>query len=227
MSWMLYTLREGMIIILQVGGPIIFLVAAIGLSIGLIQTVTNVQDQTTPSAIKITSVLFLFLIAGVWMFNHLTEFTKRSIDKSFSMVKENTQNLEINDEDFKTTADFTETFSGALLTRGSGISSANATNPTNLINNQAINMINTFSKGLKINNFMRNSSLSPMSYSMPPYLQQPQYNYIPSSIPPIQETPKITEKPPLIKVSPVLPNTNTEIRETGDSLPNPKNSDWF
>jgi|GEM_PF-3681260 len=98
MSWMVEAFQEGIMAILFVSGPVILVTSVIGLSVGLIQTVTSVQDQTTPSALKIVGVAIVFIVGGVWMYGYLTEFTEKTWANSFEQVSRNHRALLLNDE---------------------------------------------------------------------------------------------------------------------------------
>jgi type III secretory pathway component EscS len=89
MSWMLGPLREGIMTILIVAGPIILAAAGVGLLIGILQAATQIQDQAIPSAMKLIGILLLLVFMGMWMFTYLTNFTEKTIGRAFSMVINN------------------------------------------------------------------------------------------------------------------------------------------
>lgn len=88
MGWTIQALQEAIWAILIVAGPIVLLAAAIGLGLGIIQTVTNIQDQTTPAAFKIIGIGALLIIGGLWMFGYLKEFTIKTMEAAFTKTKE-------------------------------------------------------------------------------------------------------------------------------------------
>lgn len=100
MNWLLGPLREGIITILIVAGPIIIVAAAAGLLIGILQAATQIQDQAIPNAVKLIGILVLLVVLGVWMFSRLTSFTEKTIARAFSTVISNrtpvTDNLQDN-----------------------------------------------------------------------------------------------------------------------------------
>ena len=89
MNWLLVPLREGIVTILIVAGPIILVAAAAGLLIGILQAATSIQDQAIPNAIKLIGIMILLIVLGVWMFARLTTFTEKTIGQAFSMVISN------------------------------------------------------------------------------------------------------------------------------------------
>lgn len=107
MGWTIQALQEAIWAILIVAGPIVLLAAAIGLGLGIIQTVTNIQDQTTPAAFKIIGIGALLIIGGLWMYGYLKEFTVKTMESAFTKTKEHknaisTEELErINKEQYK------------------------------------------------------------------------------------------------------------------------------
>ena len=254
MAWMIQTLREGIMTILIVAGPIVFIAAAIGLTVGLVQTVTNIQDQTTPTALKIVGLSVLFIVAGTWMFNHLNEFTKKTIDKSFSLVNENRTKLEIpeadnnkiinNEENFIRT--FSEPMALALNPK------ANNLNNNYLTNNNKKDYLfqQTFSEAMNntSNNTAKNSEY--LSNNLNNNNLSPDYKYLENSKP-ISELPSSyqglssynsnynssEQKSQIKNIKPVLPSSmNSSINNNynysdnysetkGDKLPAPKTAD--
>ena len=93
MNWMLGPLREGIMTVLIVAGPIIIAASVLGIVIGILQTATQIQDQTLPSAIKLIAVLLLLIFLGMWMFTYVTNFTEKTIGRAFSMVLSNRQSV--------------------------------------------------------------------------------------------------------------------------------------
>lgn len=93
MSWMLGPLREGIMTVLIVAGPIIIAASVLGIVIGILQTATQIQDQTLPSALKLIAILLLLIFLGMWMFTYVTNFTEKTIGRAFSMVINNRQSI--------------------------------------------------------------------------------------------------------------------------------------
>ena len=91
MDWMPQAIRDGIIVILVVSGPLVMVAAAIGLVIGILQAATQVQEQTIGSALKIIGVFALIIIAGFWMYQYLNQYTSRTISSAFTFVPKQTQ----------------------------------------------------------------------------------------------------------------------------------------
>lgn len=96
MNWMIQTVIQGIFTILIVAGPIVGIASVIGLSIGLIQTVTNIQDQTTQTALKLFGISTVLVIGSVWMYNYLTDFTHDTFTEAFRVVDENRSTIDLN-----------------------------------------------------------------------------------------------------------------------------------
>ncbi|HEY9886286.1 MAG TPA: flagellar biosynthetic protein FliQ [Vampirovibrionales bacterium] len=95
---MLGPLRDGLMTILIIAGPVILSAAGIGLLIGILQAATQIQDQTIPSAVKLTGIMLLLIFLGAWMFGYMTRFTERSIATAFSQVINNRNSIDYSEE---------------------------------------------------------------------------------------------------------------------------------
>lgn len=177
MNWMLQTVKEGIMAVLLVAGPIVFVASAIGLAISLVQTVTNIQDQTTPTALKITAISVVLIVGGTWMFEQLKEFTINTIDKSFSMVSNNRTAIDIPKEN---DAKLVQTFSNPFQT---GENLQSDSKGKSLLNNFASMPNATFNRAMeslppqqKIAMQQQPTYQSPASsaYQQPYYQPQPQ-----------------------------------------------------
>jgi len=50
--------------VLKISGPILLVAVAVGLTIGLLQALTQIQDQTLPQAVKLLAILIMLVIFG-------------------------------------------------------------------------------------------------------------------------------------------------------------------
>ena len=72
---------------LKIGGPILAVALVIGVAIGLIQAITQIQEMTltfVPKAIAIAAVVLFF---GSWMMESLIIFTTDLFDRIPELVK--------------------------------------------------------------------------------------------------------------------------------------------
>ncbi|MDA1325706.1 MAG: flagellar biosynthesis protein FliQ [Proteobacteria bacterium] len=77
--------REGLIVMLKIGSPIMLIALITGLSISLIQALTQIQEMTlafVPKILVIFASLMLFL---PFMMTTLTNFTQRLFDRIVSL----------------------------------------------------------------------------------------------------------------------------------------------
>lgn len=93
MDWMPQAVRDGIIVILVVSGPVVLVAAAIGLLVGILQAATQVQEQTIGSALKILGVFLLIIVSGYWMFGYINQYTKRTLQTAFTFVPHQTKKV--------------------------------------------------------------------------------------------------------------------------------------
>lgn len=68
---------ETLYLVLLVSGPPLIVALAIGLVVGLLQAVTQVQEQTLSFVPKLVAVATVLVIGGGWMGGQLLRFTDR------------------------------------------------------------------------------------------------------------------------------------------------------
>lgn len=93
MNWMPQAIRDGVIVVLVISGPLVLAAAFIGLAIGILQAATQVQEQTIGSALKIIGVFALIIILGLWMFQYLTQYTDKTLTTAFTVIPNQTQKV--------------------------------------------------------------------------------------------------------------------------------------
>jgi flagellar biosynthetic protein FliQ len=79
-------IREGIFTILFISGPLVVLAAGLGLSVGIVQAATQVQEQTLGSAVKILGLFLAIIVFGFYMFGYLRDYTSDNINRAFSLV---------------------------------------------------------------------------------------------------------------------------------------------
>ncbi len=73
--------REGIVVMLKIGAPVMLIALTVGLSVSLLQALTQIQEMTlafVPKIIVIFASLLLFL---PFMMTTLTSFTHHVMDK--------------------------------------------------------------------------------------------------------------------------------------------------
>ena len=85
--------RDGIIVVLLISGPVVMAAAFIGLIVGILQAATQVQEQTLGSALKIIGVFGVIIAGGFWMFQYLNQYTSRTLTTAFTVVPHRTQKV--------------------------------------------------------------------------------------------------------------------------------------
>lgn len=93
MDWMPQAIRDGIIVVLIISGPLVLAAAGIGLIIGILQAATQVQEQTIGSAMKIIGIFALLIIGGFWMYQYLNQYTSKTLSTAFTFVPHRTQKV--------------------------------------------------------------------------------------------------------------------------------------
>ena len=70
-------LREGIWIVLKLGGPMLLLSMVVGILIAIFQAVTQIHEQTLAFIMKLSVVTIAFHEGGGWMMDTLLDYTRR------------------------------------------------------------------------------------------------------------------------------------------------------
>lgn len=70
-------LREGIWVVLKIGGPMLVLSMAVGVLVAIFQAVTQIHEQTIGFVLKLIVVVAVLLVAGGWMLDTLQDFTRQ------------------------------------------------------------------------------------------------------------------------------------------------------
>ncbi len=79
-------LGQGFAVMLSISMPIVLTAAAIGLIIGVLQAVTQIQEQTIVAAPKIFMVFMVIIFGGYTFINGLTNHFYKGADLAFSTI---------------------------------------------------------------------------------------------------------------------------------------------
>lgn len=82
-------LARGFMIMLMISMPCVLVAAGIGLVVGILQAVTQVQEQTIAAAPKILGVFLVIVIGGVGFINLLRNFFTDGMAIAFNGVSKN------------------------------------------------------------------------------------------------------------------------------------------
>ena len=70
-------LREGIWVVLKIGGPMLVLSMAVGVLVAIFQAVTQIHEQTLGFIMKLTVIILVLLVGGGWMMETLLDYAKR------------------------------------------------------------------------------------------------------------------------------------------------------
>ena len=68
--------RDMFVATLKLGGPILFVALVIGVVVGILQAVTQVQEMTLTFVPKIIGIGLTILVCGSWMLRSLVSFAE-------------------------------------------------------------------------------------------------------------------------------------------------------
>jgi flagellar biosynthesis protein FliQ len=73
--------REAIMVMIEIGAPVMLVALVVGLAISLIQALTQVQEMTLTFVPKILVIFLSLLIFLPFMLNTLTSFTERLAER--------------------------------------------------------------------------------------------------------------------------------------------------
>ena len=77
--------RDGLVVMLKIGAPIMLIALLTGLSISLVQALTQIQEMTLAFVPKILVIFVSLLVFLPFMMNTMTTFTQRLFDRIVSL----------------------------------------------------------------------------------------------------------------------------------------------
>ena len=98
-------LSKGFMTMLAISMPCVLTAAAIGLVVGILQAVTQVQEQTIAAAPKIFAVFFVIIVGGLGFIKLLTNLFQEGSAIAFNGVTKN-QNYVLSADYYKYTTPF-------------------------------------------------------------------------------------------------------------------------
>ncbi|GAB1583947.1 MULTISPECIES: EscS/YscS/HrcS family type III secretion system export apparatus protein [Phyllobacteriaceae] len=73
-------MQNALLTVLLVSAPALGIAILIGISVGLIQALTQIQDQTLPQAFKLVAVMLVLIIFGPALALHVTNLAGHVLD---------------------------------------------------------------------------------------------------------------------------------------------------
>lgn len=86
MELLIEYLARGFVLMLMISMPCVLVAAGVGLVIGILQAVTQVQEQTIAAAPKILAVFLVIIIGGIGFVKMLTNFITEGVSIAFNVV---------------------------------------------------------------------------------------------------------------------------------------------
>lgn len=77
---------QGIILATKLAAPILLVTLFIGLGVGLIQSATQIQEQTLTFVPKLAGVALVILLAGNWMLAEVQGFTRNLFEMIPSLI---------------------------------------------------------------------------------------------------------------------------------------------
>lgn len=69
-------LREGVVVALKLGAPMLILSMLVGILVAIFQAVTQIHEQSLSFILKLLVVILVLLVGGGWMLETLQDFTR-------------------------------------------------------------------------------------------------------------------------------------------------------
>lgn len=107
MELLLEFLAKGFMTMLAISMPCVLTAAAIGLVVGIIQAVTQVQEQTIAAAPKIFGVFLVIIIGGMGFIKLLTNLFNEGMGIAFNVIPRN-DNYVLASDYYKYTSPFND-----------------------------------------------------------------------------------------------------------------------
>ncbi len=73
-------MNQALVTVLLVSAPALGIAIIIGVSVGLLQALTQIQDQTLPQAVKLVAVMLVLIFAGPLLAAQIGTLASHSLD---------------------------------------------------------------------------------------------------------------------------------------------------
>lgn len=77
--------REGLIVLLKIGAPVMMIALTVGLTISLVQALTQIQEMTLAFVPKILVIFMSIMMLLPFMMNTLVTFAEKLFDRIVSL----------------------------------------------------------------------------------------------------------------------------------------------
>jgi type III secretion protein S len=79
-SQILYLVSRALLLVLVLSGPTIVVASVVGVAVGLIQALTQIQDQTLSFALKLIAVVITIFATAVWLGSEIFQYAVAIFD---------------------------------------------------------------------------------------------------------------------------------------------------
>lgn len=69
-------MREGIVVALKLGAPLLLLSMLVGILVAIFQAVTQIHEQSLAFILKLIVVVLILLVGGGWMLEELIDFSR-------------------------------------------------------------------------------------------------------------------------------------------------------
>lgn len=73
-------MKESLLTVLLLSAPALIVAIVIGFAVGLMQALTQIQDQTLPQAVKLVAVLLVLILVGPLLAGQVGQLAERMLD---------------------------------------------------------------------------------------------------------------------------------------------------
>jgi len=78
---------QSILLATKLAGPILIVSLLIGLGIGMIQSATQIQEQTLAFVPKLAGIAIVIVLAGNWMLSQVIDFTHNLFDMVPNLIR--------------------------------------------------------------------------------------------------------------------------------------------
>ena len=78
--------KEALILAVKLAGPFMVVVLAVGVVVGILQSVTQIQEQTLSFVPKLVAAALVIAVSGAWMLDEAVTFGQELMDRVPEMI---------------------------------------------------------------------------------------------------------------------------------------------
>jgi flagellar biosynthesis protein FliQ len=78
--------KDALILATKLAGPFLIVVLAVGVIVGILQSVTQVQEQTLSFVPKLIAAAIVIAVSGAWMLDEAVAFGQQLMERAPEMI---------------------------------------------------------------------------------------------------------------------------------------------